>query len=293
MASTIFNTNLKSLELLHRGKVRDLYRVDSEKLLIVQTDRISAFDRVLPTPIPGKGQILTKMTQYWFKKFSDSINHHWLELEPEKFVMESEISCIANRALIVKRLTPLPIEAVVRGYIAGSGWKEYEKNKTISGQKLRDGLKLGEKLEDPIFTPSSKAKVGEHDENISYLDMKNIVGSDFAVKIKKISLLLYKKAWRHCINRGIIVADTKFEFGVNKEGQLFVIDEILTPDSSRFWEKNNYAVGSSPFSFDKQFIRDWLENGDFSKYNHAPEVPPHIVEGTKKKYEEALNIMCQ
>ena len=293
MTSALFNTNLKSLELLHRGKVRDLYGIDSEKLLIVQTDRISAFDKVLPTPIPRKGQILTQMTQYWFKKFNDSINHHWLELEPEKFVTQSEISCIANRALIVKRLTPFPIEAVVRGYIAGSGWKEYQRTKKISGQKLRDGLQLGEKLKHPIFTPSSKANVGEHDENISYLEMENLVGSEFAAKIKKISLFLYNKAWSHCINRGIIIADTKFEFGVNKEGQLFVIDEILTPDSSRFWAKEKYAVGSSPFSFDKQFIRDWLENSDFSKNNDAPEIPLHIVEGTEKKYQEALNMMCR
>ncbi len=292
MQTPVFNTNLKSLPLMHRGKVRDLYTIDSDKLLIVQTDRISAFDTVLPTPIPGKGHILTEMTKYWFNKLGYLTPHHYLNHDPKDAVSDVDFNNVEGRSLVVKKISPLPVEAVVRGYMAGSGWSEYQKSQSICLEKLPAGINLGEKLSKPIFTPSTKASLGSHDENIAFAKMREIVGSERATEIKQKSILLYTKAWEHCIEKGIIVADTKFEFGLDNQDQLVLIDEILTPDSSRFWSSGRVVLGCSPPSFDKQFVRDWLDRQGWDKTSSAPKLPQIIVEQTKEKYLEALNIVC-
>jgi phosphoribosylaminoimidazole-succinocarboxamide synthase len=284
----VFNSNIKSLSLLNRGKVRDLYAVNSKHLLIVTTDRLSAFDVVLPTPIPDKGKILTEMAAFWFKKLEHIIPNQLTGIAPESVVKAEEADQVTGRAIVVKRLKPLPIEAVVRGYIEGSGWKEYQQRQSICGIALPAGLRRAEKLPQPIFTPSTKAAAGMHDENIDFSEAEKLLGKDMAAKVRDVAIKLYMTAADYALTRGIIIADTKFEFGLDEQGVLHLIDEALTPDSSRFWPVATYIVGESPESFDKQFIRNWLESLGWNKQPPAPEVPADIAAKTADKYREAL-----
>ncbi len=292
MDKTVFETNLKSLQLLHRGKVRDLYLIDQDRLLIVQTDRISAFDTVLPSPVPGKGEVLTKMSKYWFKKFSKLVPNHYLDIDPSTVVGQNEQDEIKGRALVVKKLKPLAFEAVVRGYLAGSGWKEYQSSMRISGHRIESGLNLGDKLSYPLFTPSTKATSGEHDQNISFEVMEKAVGKEIANIIKEKSILLYEHASSFCGDKGLILADTKFEFGLDDQGQVFLIDEILTPDSSRFWSRDTHKIGLPPLSYDKQYVRDWLDSQAWDKVSEPPLLPENIIVETQKKYQQALKSIC-
>jgi phosphoribosylaminoimidazole-succinocarboxamide synthase len=284
----VFNSNIRSLSLLNRGKVRDLYAVNSKHLLIVTTDRLSAFDVVLPTPIPDKGKILTDMAAFWFKKLEHIIPNQLTGIAPESVVKPEEADQVTGRAIVVKRLKPLPIEAVVRGYIEGSGWKEYQQKQSICGIALPAGLRRAEKLPQPIFTPSTKAAAGMHDENIDFAEAEKLLGKDMAAKVRDVAIKLYITAADYALTRGIIIADTKFEFGLDEQGTLHLIDEALTPDSSRFWPVATYKVGDSPESFDKQFIRNWLESLSWNKQPPAPEVPQDIATKTAEKYREAL-----
>jgi phosphoribosylaminoimidazole-succinocarboxamide synthase len=287
----IHETSLKSLKLLHRGKVRDLYAVDAERLLIVQTDRLSAFDVILPTPVPGKGRVLTEMSNFWFRKLRHVIPNHLLDVAPETLVTEAERSQVRGRAFVVRRLQPLPIEAIVRGYIAGSGWKDYQKTQMICGIPLPAGLKEAQQLPRPIFTPSTKAAIGTHDENIPFSEMEKLIGKDLAGQVRDKAIQLYSEAAEYAATRGIIIADTKFEFGRDASGKLYLIDEALTPDSSRFWPKDQYRIGISPPSFDKQFVRDWLEAQKWNKQPPAPVLPADVLKKTAEKYEEALRLL--
>ncbi len=284
----MYNSNIKSLSLLNRGKVRDLYAVDGKHLLIVTTDRLSAFDVVLPTPIPDKGKVLTAMAGFWFKKLEHIIPNQLAGIAPESVVKPEERDQVAGRAIVVKRLKPLPIEAVVRGYIEGSGWKEYQQSQSICGITLPAGLRRAEKLPQPIFTPSTKAEAGLHDENISYAETEKLLGKELAAKVREVAIQLYQTAADYALTRGIIIADTKFEFGLDENKTLYLIDEALTPDSSRFWPIATYKVGESPASYDKQFIRNWLESIGWNKKPPAPEVPADIAAKTAEKYKEAL-----
>lgn len=284
----LYESKLSSLPLISRGKVRDIYDIDDRHLLIVTTDRISAFDVILPTPIPGKGRILTDTALFWMVKFADLLPNQLADdicladiLTPE------EIDMLNGRAMVVKKLKPLPVEAIVRGYLVGSGWKEYKKHQTVCGIELPAGLKKAEKLPEPIFTPSTKAEIGDHDINISFDDVIKLIGEDKAEQVKKYSLTLYQKAAEFALERGIIIADTKFEFGEDENGVVHLIDEALTPDSSRFWPAATYQVGSNPDSFDKQYIRDYLESLDWDKTAPGPELPEEVVEQTQQKYTEA------
>jgi phosphoribosylaminoimidazole-succinocarboxamide synthase len=289
----LFQSTLSSVPLLHRGKVRDIYAVDGDKLLIVQTDRLSAFDVVLPTPVPGKGKVLTGLSNFWFHKLGDVIPNHLTALAPESVLkQESEREQIAGRAFLVRRLKPLPVEAIVRGYIAGSGWKEYLKTGKICGIALPAGLKEAQKLPQPIFTPSTKAPAGAHDVNIPFADAEKLLGTETAAKVRDISLRLYADAADYAAKKGIIIADTKFEFGLDDSGKLYLIDEALTPDSSRFWPADQYKVGSSPPSFDKQFVRDWLEAQHWNKKPPAPQLPADVLEKTAEKYRLALHLLA-
>ncbi len=292
MNKPVFETNLKSLQLLNRGKVRDLYLIDEDRLLIVQTDRISAFDTVLPSAIPGKGKVLTEMSKYWFKKFSKLVPNHYLEIDPLIFVEQEEYQQVEGRALVVKKLIPIQFEAVVRGYLAGSGWEEYQTSKSISGESMESGLDIGDKLHEPLFTPSTKANLGEHDINISFEQMVEAIGMETANIIKDKSIQLYENASSFCVGKGLILADTKFEFGLDDRGQVFLIDEILTPDSSRFWSVDTYETGKPPLSFDKQYVRDWLNAQDWDKSTEPPPLPENIIMKTQKKYCHALKIIC-
>ena len=287
----IHETSLKSLKLLHRGKVRDLYAVDAERLLIVQTDRLSAFDVILPTPVPGKGRVLTEMSNFWFRKLRHVIPNHLLDVAPETLVAGAERSQVQGRAFVVRRLQPLPIEAIVRGYIAGSGWKDYQKTQMICGIPLPAGLKEAQQLPRPIFTPSTKAAIGTHDENIPFSEMEKLIGKDLAGQVRDKAIQLYSAAAEYAATRGIIIADTKFEFGRDASGKLYLIDEALTPDSSRFWPKDQYRIGISPPSFDKQFVRDWLEAQKWNKQPPAPALPDDVLKKTADKYEEALRLL--
>ena len=289
--SSITQTNL-SLPLLHRGKVRDIYSIDDKHMLIVTSDRLSAFDVVFSQPIPEKGKILTSIANYWFKKTEHIIQNHLTEVSLETVLPPQEVSLMRGRAIVVKKLRPLPIEAVIRGYLIGSGWKEYVKTGAICGIKLPSHMELAEKLDQPIFTPSSKADVGAHDENISFFETKNIVGEEIATQIKNISLELYDFASDHTIKRGIIIADTKFEFGLDSEGKLTLMDEVLTPDSSRFWPLQDYKPGLNPKSFDKQIIRDYLESLDWNKAPPAPIIPESIMAQTAQKYKTIQSKLC-
>ena len=289
--TSVLETSLKSLKFLHRGKVRDIYAVDADRLLIVQTDRLSAFDVILPNPIPGKGRVLTAMSNFWFRKLRHVIANHLLDESPESVVAPEEREQVAGRAFVVRKLKPLPIEAIVRGYVAGSGWKDYQKTGMICGLVLPPGLKEAQQLPQPLFTPSTKAAIGSHDENISFAEMEKIMDPNLAAQVRDKTIHLYSEAAAYALTRGIIIADTKFEFGQDQAGKLYLIDEALTPDSSRFWPSEHYRVGISPPSFDKQFVRDWLEAQKWDKRPPAPALPAEVLRRTAEKYEEALRLL--
>ena len=292
MPATLHTSHIKSLPLLHNGKVRDIYDIDDDHMLIVTSDRISAFDVIMPTAIPGKGTILNQVTQFWLDKLSHIIPSQVSDLRLEDVLPDaSERAEVANHAMVVKKLKALPVEAIVRGYIIGSGWKDYQKTGAICGIKLPENLQLADKLPEAIYTPSTKAAVGAHDENIDYNQSKELLGADIAEQVRDVSLQLYKAAADFALERGIIIADTKFEFGLDKDGQLTLIDEVLTPDSSRFWAKDEYQPGSSPVSFDKQFVRDYLETLDWNKTAPGPELPDLIVTKTAEKYKHAKQLL--
>ncbi|MDD5404275.1 MAG: phosphoribosylaminoimidazolesuccinocarboxamide synthase [Sulfuricella sp.] len=289
MTDALFQTNIKSLKLLNRGKVRDIYEVDGEKLLIVTTDRLSAFDVVLPTPIPGKGQVLTAVSNFWFEKLKHIVPNQLTGISPESVVAGEEKDQVAGRALVVKRLKPLPIEAIVRGYLAGSGWKEYQESRSVCSIPLPAGLREADKLPQPLFTPSTKAEVGAHDENISFARAEELLGPALAAQVRDVCVALYVEAAEFAATKGIIIADTKFEFGLDEAGKLYLIDEALTPDSSRFWPADQYQPGTNPPSFDKQYVRDWLESIGWNKKPPAPQLPVEVAAKTGEKYREALN----
>lgn len=286
---TVYETNFNALKFRYRGKVRDVYDIDEESMLIIATDRLSAFDVIMPTPIPEKGVLLTQLSNFWFNKFKDLVPNHLLELDlPSLLPDQQERQQAEARSMRVRKLNALPIEAVVRGYLIGSGWKDYQATGSVCGIKLPSGLELAQQLPEPLFTPSSKAAVGDHDENISYAAVEEKIGIELAEKIKNISIELYKAAADYASGCGIIIADTKFEFGLDKNGQLFLIDEVLTPDSSRFWPKEFYQPGENPPSYDKQFVRDYLETQGWNKQAPGPIVPSDIIEKTAEKYREAV-----
>ena len=293
----LFETNLHSLPLIARGKVRDNYAVGTDRILMVASDRLSAFDVVMREPIPGKGKILTEMALFWFDKLKHVVPNHLTGDDPESVVAEDEREQVRGRSMLVRRLRPLPIEAVVRGYLAGSAWKEYQASGSVCGVPLPPGLQNASKLPAPIFTPATKAAMGAHDENIEFARMCEIVGADLAAQVRDISISLYREAAEYALTKGIIIADTKFEFGLDNDLTLTLMDEILTPDSSRFWPSENYSEGRSPPSFDKQLIRDWLElaaasSGTWGKVYPAPELPASIVTETREKYERAFEVLA-
>ena len=288
MADTVYESNLKSLSRIGRGKVRDIYAVGSDKMLILVSDRLSAFDVVLSDPIPDKGRVLTEMANFWFEKLAHIVPNHLTGIDPESVVQgEDEKRQVRGRSVVVRKLRPLPVEAVVRGYLIGSGWKDYRSSGAVCGIRLPEGLKQAQKLPQPIFTPATKAASG-HDENISFERMGAIVGKDLAEKVRSISIRLYREAADFAATKGIIIADTKFEFGTGDHGELVLIDEILTADSSRFWPADQYQVGISPPSFDKQYVRDYLETLDWDKTPPAPRLPAEVIARTSAKYREAL-----
>ena len=281
-----------SLPLLHQGKVRDIYDIDSQYMLIVATDRLSAFDVIFEQPIASKGKILTEIANFWFDKTKHIIQNHLTKIKLEEVLTAKEAETLSGRAIVVKKLKPLPVEAVVRGYLIGSGWKEYQESQSVCGIALPEDLRLASRLEKPIFTPSSKAAVGEHDANISFEEVEDLIGTDLAKEMKEISLEIYRFASKLAIEKGIIIADTKFEFGLDSNDQLTLMDEVLTPDSSRFWSLSDYVPGVSPKSFDKQIIRDYLETLDWNKAPPAPEIPQKIMHQAANKYIEIQSILC-
>ena len=286
--SALYESNIKNLTLINKGKVRDIYDVDSRHLLIVTTDRLSAFDVVLPDPIPGKGAVLTSVSNFWFKRTQNIIANHLSSKSLSDVISdEDECAMLEDRACIVKKLKPLPVEAIVRGYLIGSGWKDYQKSGAVCGVELPAGLQQAQQLPEPIYTPSSKAEVGEHDENIDFDATVALLGENLAIKVRDVSLQIYKEAAEYALSRGIIIADTKFEFGTNEDGELVLIDEALTPDSSRFWPADSYEVGVSPKSFDKQYVRDYLETLDWNKKAPGPTLPEEVILNTAAKYREA------
>ncbi len=287
--TSLYQSSITSLPLLGRGKVRENYAVGDDKILIVTSDRLSAFDVVMNEAIPDKGQVLNQMSDFWFEKLKDIVPNHLTGIAPETVVAANEVSQVKNRAVVAKRLQPILVEAVVRGYLIGSGWNDYKKTGAVCGVQLPAGLKQAEKLAEPIFTPAAKADMGEHDENITFADMEQRIGKDLANKIRDVSIKLYKTAADYAATRGIIIADTKFEFGLDKDGTLHLMDEVLTADSSRFWPADSYATGISPPSFDKQFVRDYLETiTEWNKTAPAPTLPADVIEKTGAKYREAL-----
>jgi len=289
LSESLFESNLTGVKLVARGKVRDIYDIDAERLLIVATDRLSVFDVVLPDLIPDKGAILTAISNFWFNKLESVVPNHLTGIAPEAVLSDPrDQATVKNRAVVVRKLKPLPVEAVVRGYLIGSGWKDYCKTGRISGVQLPPGLELAQRLREPIFTPSSKAPAGQHDENISMEQLKSLIGADLTRQVRDASLQLYTRATEYARERGIIIADTKFEFGLDAAGGLRVMDEVLTPDSSRFWPADTYKAGSSPPSFDKQYIRDYLETLDWNKQAPGPKLPSVVIERTRAKYLEAL-----
>jgi len=287
----LYQTDLKSLPFVHRGKVRDIYAVGEDKLLVVQSDRLSAFDVILDDPIPGKGRVLTELSYFWFDKLRDIVPNHLTGIDPATVVAPGERDQIAGRAMVVKKYRPLLVEAVVRGYIIGSGWSDYQKTGAICGIRLPEGLKQAQKLAEPIFTPASKAPAGQHDENIGYEEVVKTIGAAHAATVKDISIRLYRAAAEFAATRGIIIADTKFEFGTDDAGNVVLIDEALTPDSSRFWPAAEYRTGISPPSFDKQFVRDWLETQPWNKKAPAPRLPADVLQKTSEKYREAQRLL--
>ncbi len=287
--SILFESSVKSLPLVHRGKVRDIYAVGDAHLLIVVSDRLSAFDVVLPTPIPGKGRVLTAVSSFWFARLRHVVPNHVADLTLAQAVPDArERAQVEGRAMVVRRLRPLPIEAIVRGYLIGSGWKDYQRSGAVCGIDLPRGLRQADRLPEPIFTPSTKAAVGDHDENISFVRTVELLGADLAERVRSVSLRLYREAAAYALERGIIIADTKFEFGLDAGDTLTLIDELFTPDSSRFWPASSYEPGTSPPSFDKQFVRDYLETLDWNKKPPGPELPREVVARTAAKYNEAL-----
>ena len=277
-----------SLKKIYSGKVRDLYEIDDKRMLMVATDRLSAFDVILEQPIPEKGKILTAISNFWFDKLAGVVPNHFTGDKVEDVVSAAELPLVEGRAVVAKRLKPVAVEAIVRGYIVGSGWKEYQKSGTVCGIALPAGLKEAAKLPQPIFTPSTKAAVGDHDENISFAQCEAIIGAELAAQVRDTAIKLYTTAVEYAATRGIIIADTKFEFGLDEDGTLTLMDEALTPDSSRFWPADSYAEGSNPPSFDKQFVRDWLESTGWNKQPPAPAVPADVAQKTADKYREAL-----
>lgn len=292
--AALFETSITSLPLLHRGKVRDIYAVDENHLLIIQTDRVSAFDVILPTPIPEKGKILTKISRFWFDKLAHIIPNHLTDITPESVVSSREQDQVSDRAFIVRKLKPLPVEAIVRSYISGSGWKDYQRSGTICGIALPAGLREADKIPDgAIFTPSTKAEAGSHDENISYSVCEQLLGVSLAAAVSRHAIALYTAAADYALTRSIIIADTKFEFGLDEANQLYLIDEALTPDSSRFWPAESYRPGKTPPSYDKQFIRDWLEQINWNKTPPAPPIPEEVLVQTIEKYQAACRVLTQ
>lgn len=289
MTQPLLQSSIKSLPLINQGKVRDIYDIDADKMLIVTTDRLSAFDVVLPTAIPGKGAVLTQVANFWFDRLSGIIPNHLTGIDPADVVSDpAEKAQVAGRGIVVRKLKPLPIEAVVRGYLVGGGWKEYKQTGTVCGIPLPAGLQEASKLPQPIFTPSTKAEVGAHDENITFEKASELMGAELAAKVRDVAIRLYQAAAEYALTKGIIIADTKFEFGLDASGELYLIDEALTPDSSRFWPADQYQVGSNPPSFDKQYVRDWLEASGWNKKAPGPELPPDVAARTGEKYREAL-----
>ncbi|HUX64986.1 phosphoribosylaminoimidazolesuccinocarboxamide synthase [Sulfuricella sp.] len=293
MTTPMYQSGIKSLPLLNCGKVRDIYAVDDQHLLIVTTDRLSAFDVVLPTPIPGKGEVLTAISNFWFDRLKDIIPNQLTGIAPESVVAENEREQVSGRAIVVKKLKPLPIEAIVRGYLVGSGWKEYQKSRSVCRIPLPEGLREADKLPQPLFTPSTKAEMGAHDENISYEQAEQLLGKGLAAQVRDTCIALYKEAASFAATKGIIIADTKFEFGQDAHGKLYLIDEALTPDSSRFWPADQYRPGSNPPSFDKQYVRDWLESTGWNKQAPGPELPPEVAAKTGEKYRQALKRLTE
>ena len=292
MNQPLLQTSLTSLNRIHQGKVRDIYAIDDKTMLLISTDRLSAFDVILPTGIANKGAMLTQMANFWFEKLETIVPNHLTGIAPESVVNNAaDMAQLGSRAVVVKRLKALPIEAIVRGYLVGSGWKEYKETGAVCGIRLPSDLQLAQKLPAPLFTPSSKAAVGEHDENISLQACADLIGADLAEQVAKVAIALYTTAAEYALTRGIIIADTKFEFGLDEQGVLHVMDEVLTPDSSRFWPLASYAVGSNPPSFDKQFVRDWLESTHWNKTPPAPVLPDHIAQKTSEKYMEAFELL--
>ncbi|MBK7356130.1 phosphoribosylaminoimidazolesuccinocarboxamide synthase [Propionivibrio sp.] len=293
MIAPMYQSSIASLPLINRGKVRDIYAVDDQHLLIVTTDRLSAFDVVLPTPIPGKGEVLTRISNFWFARLDHLIPNQLTGIDPKSVVATGEHVQVAGRAIVVKKLTPLPIEAIVRGYLVGSGWKEYQASGSVCGLPLPAGLREADKLPEPLFTPSTKAVAGAHDENISYAAAEALLGSALAAEVRDACIALYVEAASYAATRGIIIADTKFEFGQDAQGKLYLIDEALTPDSSRFWPADQYRPGSNPPSFDKQYVRDWLENSGWNKQAPGPDLPAEVAAQTSEKYREALKRLTE
>ncbi|CAG1018676.1 phosphoribosylaminoimidazole-succinocarboxamide synthase [Burkholderiaceae bacterium] len=288
MSQTVYESRIASLPLIARGKVRDIYAVGDQQMLIVTTDRLSAFDVILPDPIPDKGRVLTAVSSFWFERLAHIVPNHLTGIDPESVVQgEEERAQVRGRSVVVKRLKPLPVEAVVRGYIIGSGWKDYQKTGAVCGIPLPAGLKMAQKLPQPLFTPSTKAEQGAHDENIDFATVEKILGKALAEQVRDVTLRFYGEASDYALTRGIIIADTKFEFGLDAAGRLHLIDEALTPDSSRFWPADEYKEGISPPSFDKQIVRDYLETLDWNKQAPGPKLPPEIIAKTTAKYREA------
>ena len=280
-----------SLKKIYSGKVRDLYEIDEKRMLMVASDRLSAFDVILDDPIPGKGKILTQISNFWFAKLAHVMPNHFTGDTVFDVLPENEARLLEGRAVVVKRLTPVKVEAIVRGYLAGSGWKDYRKNGSVCGIALPEGMQEAQQLPEVIFTPSTKAEVGDHDENISFAACEQIIGKELAAQVRDKAVQLYREAAEYAKSRGIIICDTKFEFGLDEDGTLTLMDEVLTPDSSRFWPAEQYQVGTNPPSFDKQFVRDWLEQSGWNKQPPAPKVPEDVIRKTVEKYQEALNLL--
>lgn len=287
--NALFESHIRTLPLLARGKVRDIYAIDAQRLLIVTSDRLSAFDVVMNEPIPGKGIILTQLANFWFARLTPIIANHLTGEDPARYLKPDETAEVAGRAIVVRRYQPLPVEAIVRGYLVGSGWKDYQRSGAVCGIPLPTGLKEAEQLPEPIFTPSTKAAAGAHDENIDFAAAERLLGAPLAARVRDVSIALYTAARDYARDKGIIIADTKFEFGTDEQGDLFLIDEALTPDSSRFWPADQYATGISPPSFDKQFVRDYLESLNWNKQPPPPKLPQDVIDKTAQKYAEALH----
>lgn len=292
MAAPLLQAQLPGLRLHHRGKVRDVYDLGDGHLLMIASDRLSAFDVVLPDPIPGKGELLTQLSNFWFAKTAHLVPNHLTGIDPLSVLpVEVDAELYRKRSVVTRKLTPLPVEAIARGYLAGSGWKDYQKTGSVSGIALPSGLRQAERLPEPIFTPSTKAAVGDHDETISFQRMAQIVGASLAEQVRDLTLRLYAFAHAYAAERGIVLADTKFEFGTDTDGRLYVMDEMLTPDSSRYWPANDYVVGTSPPSFDKQIVRDYLETLDWDKTPPGPHLPAEVIERTRARYADALRLL--